>query len=400
MPPLRLTQTDVRKLVPDPSRQVLYRDTEAPGLALRVTPNGSKTYVFSYSLHGRERRMRIGDSASYNVMEAREIAKKLRRDVDGGIDPLEVKVEIATAPTVETLWEEFSHDHLPEVSAKYRGEQFSYWKRHILPPLGRKKVSALTHQDIVDLHRKVSTDAPILANRVLASLRKALSYAITREWVQRNVAEKVKQNREKSRRRYLLPAELASMASALQRMTNRPAAHAITLLLLTGARKSEVLGARWEEFERVRSSDGTIVDVWWNKPGERVKTGQDIRIHLPDAAVEALDAIAEAQTPQSEYLFPARVAEGPITDVNYSWRWLLKEVGLKDFHLHDLRHTYASLLISNDLTLAVVAEMLGHTQVQTTARYAHLMDDKQRTATTTVDEAWKLATALSNQPLK
>lgn len=81
MPSLKLSQSEVKKIVADPEKQVLYRDTEMPGLALRITPNGIKTYVFNYSLQGRERRMRIGDATSCNILEARDIARRLTPEV-------------------------------------------------------------------------------------------------------------------------------------------------------------------------------------------------------------------------------------------------------------------------------------------------------------------------------
>lgn len=388
MPSIKLTQAEVNRLQPHATKQLLYRDTETPGLALRITPGGRKTYVFNYSLFGRERRMRISDAATCKVAEAREAAKKLRRDVDQGIDPLEKRESAAKSPTVKTLWVDFQADHFPTISDRHRAEQVKYWDRHVLPALGNKKLSALAKRDIDELHRRISVTAPILANRVVASVRKALSYAEGRDWVQKNVAMKVRQNREKSRKRYLSPAELNRVVKALTSMKNRQAAGAITLLLLTGARRSEVFGAKWDEFDI--PPEGTEGPAQWHKPADRVKSRVDVSVKLSPTAVDLIRKIRSEQDPPSPYLFPSRTGE-PIQDIKKPWAWLLREAGLTDFRIHDLRHTYASLLISNGQSLAAVGEMLGHSQPQTTSRYAHLMDDQQQAAANLVGDIWRKA---------
>ena len=131
----------------------------------------------------------------------------MRRDVDQGIDPLEVLQEEASAPTVTALWQELRAEHLPGVSAKHATEQERYWTRHILPRQGKKKLEALRSHEVDALHREISARTPVLANRALASLRKALNFAKRREWIDRNVAEGGRTNPEHGRQRYLGTAQ-------------------------------------------------------------------------------------------------------------------------------------------------------------------------------------------------
>lgn len=376
MPKLRLNDTVVRKLSANVGKTVFYRDTEVSGLAIRVTKAGHKAFVFSYSINGRERRMTIGDFPQWSVNAARDKAKHLHRQVSDGNDPLEERQKAAAAPTVMDLWEYFKTKHLPTVSDKHAGEQIKYWEQHILPALGRRKLATLTSNDIDTLHRKISGSTPTLANRVIASVRKALNLAKRLEWVPKNVAEGVKMNTEHPRQRYLSNAELKSVVNALDRMPNQSAANAIRLLILTGARRSEVLSARWDEFDL---DAGT-----WTKPAGKVKIRRETTIPLSEAAVTLLEAVkAEART---DFLFPSRVG-GPIKEIKAPWSWLMKETGLKNFRIHDLRHTHASILVSRGQPLEVIGRLLGHTQVQTTARYAHLLDDPLRRALDGVDAA-------------
>lgn len=375
MPKLKLTNSIAKSLQADPSKNVLYRDTAMPGLALRITRNGHKTFVFNYSFGGRERRMRIGEfPGAWTVEVAREQVKELKRLVDGGVDPLAQRQDKAAEPDLNALWAAFRSDHLPNVSEKYRADQEHYWAQYILPGLGERKLSSLTSYDVDVLHRKISEMAPIAANRAVASLRKALNYAQRRDWVAKNVVEGVRFNREEGRQRYLTDDELKRLISALDRMPNRQAADAILMLLLTGARRSEVLGAKWEEFDLEKGN--------WTKPAGRVKTRRTTTITLSSNAIQLLKRMSVEKS--SEYLFPSRNG-GPIQDIKGPWAWLLKDAGLEDFRIHDIRHSHASILVSHGSSLELIGHLLGHTQAQTTKRYAHLMQDPQREALAGLD---------------
>lgn len=375
MPNIKLTDTVAKSLQADPDKHILYRDTTVPGLALRVTKNAHKTFVFNYSIAGRERRLRIGEfPGHWSVTAAREQAKDLRRKVDQGIDPLEELQMKASEPTIEKLWSVFEKEHMPNISKKYAADQAAYWKRYILPKLGKRKLNSIGSHEVDNLHRFVSDSAPVAANRVISSLRKALNFAKRRDWVTKNVAEGVRFNREESRQRYLTDEELKRMSSAIERMPNQQAANAVRLLLLTGARRSEVLGARWSEFD--------LINETWTKPANRVKTRRDTTIPLSALAVELLKKMAKTHT--EDFLFPSR-SGGPVSDIKSPWAWLMKETGLENFRIHDLRHSHASILVSQGHSLELIGRLLGHTQHQTTARYAHLTQNPLRKALAGLD---------------
>ncbi len=371
MPNTRLTNTLIRKLEVDPAKHVLHRDTEMPGLALRVTKAGTKSFVLNYSINGRERRMTIGGFPAWTVEAAREEAKKLRRDIDTGQDPLEEKQQRAAAPTVKDLWEDYRSTHLPNLSARNIADQERMWNKHILPKLGQKKLVDLTSRHVDQMHAAVSRAAPIVANRMVASLRKALNIAKRNGWLDTNVAEGVWKNPEQSRERYLTSEETDRLVDALARMPNQSAANAIRLLLLTGARRNEVFGATWNEFD--------LNQGYWKKPAGRVKTRRNTTVPLSNAALDLLQKMKAASN--SPYLFPSKTGE-PIRDIKVPWNWLIEEAKLSDFRIHDLRHSFASFLVSEGTPLEQIGRLLGHTQAQTTMRYAHLADHPLRKAVT------------------
>jgi integrase len=160
-------------------------------------------------------------------------------------------------------------------------------------------------------------------------------------------------------------------------MENQSAADAIRLLLLTGARRSEVLGAQWEEFNLERGI--------WIKPAGRVKSRKRTSVPLSERAQALLARMSESAA--GTYLFPNKKGDGPVPDIKRPWAWLMAETGIQDFRIHDLRHTHASILVSQGLSLELIGKLLGHTQAQTTMRYAHLMDDPLREALRASDAA-------------
>lgn len=176
------------------------------------------------------------------------------------------------APTVSDLWADYQVKHPPNLSHRDGADQTRAWTRFVLPDLGRIRLQDPTSKNVDDLHRKISQTAPVSANRVVASLRKVLNLAKRRRWVDRNAAEGVRLNAEHGRERYLSEAGKGRLIAALERMPSRQVANAIRLLLLTGARKSEVLGARWSELD--------LPHAVWSKPRGRVKARRDTRVPL------------------------------------------------------------------------------------------------------------------------
>jgi integrase len=160
--------------------------------------------------------------------------------------------------------------------------------------------------------------------------------------------------------------------AALAAHRYQASANAIRLLLLTGARRNEVLGAQWAEFDL----DAGI----WTKPATRTKTGKAHRVPL---SAPARLLLAEMRKAEGEALFPGRRGEQQTTLKTF-WHAVCRKADLRDIRLHDLRHTFASHLASGGQSLLVIGQLLGHAQAATTQRYSHLFDDVQRRAVETV----------------
>jgi len=409
----RLTDVMVRHLpVPNQGATITY-DREVPGFGARVTAKGARAFILNYMSNGRERRMTIGQFPTWSSTAAREQARSLRRKVDAGIDPMEERaaeeaeaIALRSAPTVRDLFTRYEAEHLPRKAPRAAADDRSMWQNIVLPRIGETKVALVTPADIDALHAEISKTRPVRANRVVEVVRKAFNMAIRWGWRPDNPAMGVRRNPEEKRARYLSPTEVLKLSEALAKHAEQSSADAIKLLMLTGARRSEVLSARWDMFD--------LDTGVWVKPSAHTKQRKEHRVPLSAPAVQVLQEIlarakaqAEAaETSISPYVFPGHDGK-PITDIKRTWLSVCRNAGLAEqvehrtkdgktvmtdsgqpemvwqatVRVHDLRHTYASILVSHGLSLPIIGALLGHTQPQTTARYAHLQDDPLRAAT-------------------
>lgn len=373
---IRLTDRSVKGLVAPERGNKVYYDDRIKGLGLRVTAAGKRAFVLNYRIKGRERRMTIGGYPEWTVLAARERAEEMRRDIDSGNDPLEKREATLKAPTMIDLFERYLKDHLPSKSTSSQIGDMAMWDKKILPTLGRKKLEDVTFTDCDALHRKLSKTAPVQANRLVSLLRKSFNLAIRWGWIEKNPAIGIQYNPENKRERYLSRAELNRLLTAFDQHPERTSYNLIRFLLLTGCRRGEAFNATWDQF----NTDLTV----WTKPAATTKQRRLHRVPVSSSVTDLLQRRKLAD--RSEYVFASKFGK-PMTDVKKAWVSLCKSAGLENIRLHDLRHTFASLLVSQGQSLPVIGAMLGHTQTQTTARYAHLFDDSLVSAAELVSSA-------------
>jgi integrase len=378
----RLTDSLVRKLpVPEKGTKITYDrgPDRIRGFGIRVFPGGARAFVLNYVVRARERRLTIGAYPAWTVAAARAEAKRLRQEVDRGNDPLGERIAEREAPTVGELCDRFLEEHA--VKKRAASEYRRIVERTIRPELGALKVADVVYADIDKMHRKLTTTslrknkiggAPYAANRAVALTSKMFSLAI--RWGMRpdNPAKGIERNPEHARQRYLSGDELRRLTAALATHPSQPAANAIRLMLLTGARsRREVLRATWDQFEPLEAGN-------WKRPSSTTKRND----HPVPLSAPARQLLAEMRSTaaDSPYLFPGRFGDGPMVGLESSWRSICRAADLRGLRLHDLRHTFASILASAGLSLPVIGALLGHTNPSTTQRYAHLFDDPLRSA--------------------
>jgi Arm DNA-binding domain len=171
----RLTDAIARKALPSARGAAILWDAEVKGFGLRLSPGGGRSFMLDYRAEGRQRRITIGAYPDWAVAAAREAAKAMKREVDLGRDPMSERHAERAAPTVPDLWERYRLEHLPTKAARSQKDETMMWEQIVLPRFGKMKVAAISHEDIDDLHRDITTirGTPIRANRMVEVLRKA-----------------------------------------------------------------------------------------------------------------------------------------------------------------------------------------------------------------------------------
>ena len=372
-----LTDHILKTQCPPPEKgNRIHYDTKVRGFGLRVTAAGARSFIYNYRVLGRERRYTIGPYGrdQWTLAGARKRAGELQKMVERGEDPLGNKEEARTAPTVADMCKRFEEDHSPKLRPSSWRDYKSIIDSYILPALKHHKVADVSYSDIDGLHRKISKTAPYQANRTVAVLSKM--FTLARRWWPKlgidNPVRGIERNQEQKRHRYLSPDELAGLTKALAEYEDQQAAHIIRLLLLTGARRGEVQGMKWADLE--------LKAGVWTKPGATTKQKTEHRIPLSAAACQLLKELEADKEDDAAYVFPGR-SKGHRVEMKGAWADICKAAKISGARMHDLRHTYASVLASAGQSLPIIGALLGHTQPATTARYAHLFDDPLRKAT-------------------
>lgn len=374
---MKITKRSIDALAPL-SREVFHWDGELKGFGVRVSPRGKKTFVVQYRASGRTRRMSLGTYGVLTPDQARNMAIQSLADVAQGNDPSGERGSQRRAPTVAALCDRFLEEHVevrckPSTLREYR----RCCELYIKPAIGTYRIQDVARPDINTLHH-AGRDAPYQANRVLAALSKMFNLAEL--WGLRqdgtNPTRHVKKYPEIKRQRFLSPEEIGMLWTTLDKCeadgTETPhVVAAFKLLLLTGCRLSEIQKLRWSY---VRDDVIFLPDA---KTGPR-------RVLL---SLEALHVLSHVQTfGKEDFVILGSTRENHVTDLQKPWRRIRTSAKLTDVRIHDLRHTYASIAAMAGHSLPMIGRLLGHTQAQTTARYAHLADNSARKALNEVDE--------------
>lgn len=371
----RINKRFVDSLKPLLDKEFVKWDDQMPGFGIRVKPSGVKSYLIQYrNQAGRSRRLTIGRHGQISPAVARDIAGDRFADIKKGLDPAGEKTTARAGMTLNELADSYMTKHL---IPKGKPSTVKEWRRlldtTILPKLGGRKVADLKRSDIERLHRSLKK-TPTTANRVLTTLSAMLVFA-EREGVRpdfSNPTRNITKYPEKKRERFLTASELSSLGDALSAAESDGETHpsailAIRLLILTGARKSEILNLTWNEVDLERE----CLSLSESKTGQKV-------IHLGPPALELLsNSYREKDNPY--VCFGVNPGE-PYKGLQAAWKRIRDAANFEDVRIHDLRHSHASVGVGLGLSLPIVGKLLGHSNPATTSRYAHLADDPAKQA--------------------
>jgi integrase len=276
---------------------------------------------------------------------------------------------------VEELARQFALVKFPKVKETTAKTMQGHLDRVIILQLGKRSVASVTRQDIATMHASLAA-IPFQANRVASTARQLFALAVEWGWRADNPAQRLALFPEPERERWFSDDELARLGEVLDRYPDNPSAQAIKLLALTGARKMEVLGAKWSELHGLDGDKPT-----WTIPAIRTKKAKSIVRHLDPVTVELLNSIPT----NGPLLFPSPVdPKKPLGDIKRFWRRVKREAGIEEGDgreaavIHTLRHTVASHIVSDGGELLTARDQLGQSSLKSTQRYAKLASGKMR----------------------
>ena len=353
-------------------KDTFFWDSELAGFGVRVHPSGRKVYVVQTRAGGEAaKRVTVGRHGVITAEEARRRAAQIIARIKAGEDPVPepTAVRLAAGPTVGDLARRYLEEHVAvRCKAKTEATYRLVVGKHILPRLGKLPALAVGHREVTELHHTLRA-TPVMANHVVDLLSRIYNLAEDRGDIPEmsNPCRLVVKNRERSRERFLTEEEFRRLGRVLDEAERSKgvsvhAVAAIRLLLLTGCRKGEILNLRWDQ---VDLEAGEL-----NLP--ETKTGPRTIVLSPEAASVLRRIPRLADNP---HVIPGKIRGRPMRNLNDPWEIVCERAGLVDMRLHDCRHSYASRALALGESLPMIGRLLGHTQVETTARYAHLAED-------------------------
>lgn len=351
-----------------------YTDSITPGLKCSVTKKGKKTFLFRFTAPDRKKAcMKIGDAMVNDLAKVRQQVMSYRQLLDAGIDPRHKQSD--DKDVIITFGDFFRQHYTPEAKARKKSwkDDSSKFKLYLNPAFGAQPLNAIKTKDVQAYYTQLAVQGlqPATANRHLALLSAIFNMAIRYEFITGlNPCGNIKKNKENNQRQRTLNAdELVRFWAALDDCNpetmepNRVAVNVIKLLMLTGTRREEALHAEWAHVDL----QGKI----WTIPDG--KSGKARHVPLNDGALELLQSISKVRG--CPYVFVNPRTKKRYNSPVKTFKRLLKKAGIKEgggLCIHSLRHQFATLLVTNGVTLYEAQKLLGHSSSAMTQRYAHL----------------------------
>lgn len=351
----------VRRTLRPADKEYCIWDSELIGFGLRVRPTGRTFWFVRVRHRNKHRRIALGNTDDVNAVAARSEARRLLAEV--ALDGLPKRVMVKSTPImtdfVEAYWPDLARGWKDSTASR----NLHCWKRYLQPQFGDRYVASIVRSDVQSWRDGCAGNNEANFNRCVPVLASFMKYAEALKLRRKNSnpCKGMARYKRLAMERYLTAKEYRRLAQELaEEEATHPAQVAIVLLLIfTGARVSEIRDLQWE----------------WVKPPRLVlpdsATGPKT-ICLNSQALAVLDAVPKHD--ESLLVFPDKRGKAPV-NLGGWWPQFRRKCALPDVRLHDLRHSFASVAITDQVPLATIGKLLGHVLPETTAKYAHLADD-------------------------
>ena len=369
---MKLTKKNIESfqyIGPAPRRDVRWDETVS-GLGLRIYPSGKKVFIISYRCNNRKHLTTLGEFGILTLDQARKLARRQLADVLSGINPQDKKNKFLKDKNFKALCEAYISGYA-KIHKKTWKEDERRINRHLIPKWGSRPASLISHVHITLFHQELGKSAPYEANRIIRLLSKIFGLASQWGFVDEtyfNPAKNIKQFKEEKRDRWINSSELKMLMQSIKEELNVSAKNFIWMSLLTGARKTELLTAKWSHID-------------WDRTELKLPETKNGKTHYIPLSKIAIDFIKKIEvTPGNPYIFPGHIKNKHLVNVSKPWKRVCKKAGLEGICIHDLRRTVGSWLAQSGSSLHLIGTVLNHTNQSTTMTYARYAPDQRREA--------------------
>ena len=345
--------------------QKILWDDHLKGFGVRIYESGKRSFIIQIRDKSKKQFKRtIGNINIVSLRQARDEAKRIMSLVHLGKDPF--------AKDKDIYFKNFINEYIEKVSSRTKSiksqlNEKSLYKVYLIPYFGHLKISQISKNKI----RKLMFDMeskPVMANKAHNLLSHMLNIAIEWDLVKENPLRGIKKYPEERRNVFLNFEQIEHLIKVLNK-DGSLSSMAIKMMILTGARKSEVLNATFDQFD--------LINHYWNKPYNSTKQRKTHTVPMSDKVIEIVTLLRKKQS--GKYLF-ANFKGQPMQDIKKKWQKIRLEINMPHLRLHDLRHSFASFMANKGIPVRLISELLGHSNIQTTLRYAHVFDKSLKKA--------------------
>lgn len=386
--------------VPVGKSRITLTDKACPGLSIELRSPGNASWRMRYSYQKIQQCITLGDFRYINLDEARHLGYTIRKLLSSNQDPAEV-LKVGKQNHCPTFAQFIEKNYLPHIRSYKRcvSADETLLNNHLLPVFGEFRLNQITRYQVVEfLQSKVKAGyKPGYCNRFLVLLGFCFNLAIKWEvpGVKQNPVKGVNLLKDNQKtERFLQASEIQSLLNALEHSANPLLRYFVPLALLTGARKRELLDARWNDID----FDSRI----WRIP--MTKSGRPLAVPLSNEAYALLldlrsrlpNILECPQDMEIEWIFPNPKTNKPFVSIFNAWHTARVKAGLAGLRIHDLRHSFASALVNHGVPIYDVQKLLGHQSVKTTERYSHLAPERLRSSATVASHFYRNMIPLVN----
>jgi site-specific recombinase XerD len=372
MPVIKMHQNMLSGLrAPDGQEKIEFVDQDTPGLYLEVRRASPGVGAFRYrqKINGRLCHFPIGRSEDMTLAEARRAVTILKADIAMGNHASSKSKSNSGLPTLDEF---FENTYLPYIELRNRSwkDAVSRYNYRIKQRFGALRLNEISRMELETFLMSMKAEglAGATADHFIKQIRHMLNYAVQLEIMEKNPAARIRLLKEDNKvTRFLSPDELKRLVGVITTRKNCVVSELVLFLLSTGARLGEGLGARFGQVD--------FHNRVWTIPASNSKSKRSRVVNLGTVAYDLLHRLHAARTQpvdRDEFVFRSYITGEPIRSVHKVWETICRESKLENLRIHDLRHTYASMLAQEGHTLLEIKEQLGHQDITTTMRYTHI----------------------------